>query len=275
MELKNYYESEGSVARGPPKRGIFIILAIIAFFILASTISQIIDVYLNFQEFGTLYIRPFYFGLIGGVILGVLSFIRVDIKNRRSIFWWALTNAIPIIRTSNTVSPEKPNITSFKDFHLNTSKFVLWQVTKLLIAATLLTNTNVGMAVIGMTNGWSSGLSHIPYIFTLPFFAPPSEMAFAQQNIIPMIPALTLLVTPILGALGTRLILLVGITQLLKSTSSTLTDLGSEFRRSTSESFEVGPDLSKIKLPTSTIEALVAIFFFWTAFNMFFPSYID
>ena len=57
MELKNYYESEGSVARGPPKRGIFIILAIIAFFILASTISQIIDVYLNFQEFGTLYIR--------------------------------------------------------------------------------------------------------------------------------------------------------------------------------------------------------------------------
>ena len=275
MELKNYYESEGSVARGPPKRGIFIILAIIAFFILASTISQIIDVYLNFQDFGTLYIRPFYFGLIGGVILGVLSFIRVDIKNRRSIFWWALTNAIPIIRTSNTVSPEKPNITSFKDFHLNTSKFVLWQVTKLLIAATLLTNTNVGMAVIGMTNGWSSGLSHIPYIFTLPFFAPPSEMAFAQQNIIPMIPALTLLVTPILGALGTRLILLVGITQLLKSTSSTLTDLGSEFRRSTSESFEVGPDLSKIKLPTSTIEALVAIFFFWTAFNMFFPSYID
>ena len=60
MELKNYYESEGSVARGPPKRGIFIILAIIAFFILASTISQIIDVYLNFQEFGTLYIPVSY-----------------------------------------------------------------------------------------------------------------------------------------------------------------------------------------------------------------------
>ena len=90
-----------------------------------------------------------------------------------------------------------------------------------------------------------------------------------------MVPALTLLVSPILGALGTRLILLVGITQLLKAASSTLTELGSEFKKSTAEGFDVGPDLAKIKLPISTIEALVALFLFWTAFNMFFPSYID
>jgi len=131
------------------------------------------------------------------------------------------------------------------------------------------------MTIVAMANGWSSGLSYLPYLFTLPFFTPPSDMQFAQQNIIPMIPALTLLVSPILGSLGTRLIILVGITQLLKSASSALTELGSEFRKTTSEGFDVGPDLTKIKLPVSTIEALIAIFFFWTALNMFFPSYID
>lgn len=274
--MKNYYsESEGSVSRGPPRRGIFILLAVIAFFVLISTISQLISFYLNVQEFGTLFIRPFYYAVIGGLVLSIISFVRVDVKNRRSIFWWALNNAIPIIRTSNTVSPGQPNLTQFKDFQLTLPKFAIWQVTKILIASILLTNINVGMTIIGMTAGWSSGISHLPYLFTLPFFAPPSDMAFAQQNIIPMVPALTLLVSPILGALGTRLILLVGITQLLKAASSTLTELGSEFKKSTAEGFDVGPDLAKIKLPISTIEALVALFLFWTAFNMFFPSYID
>ena len=274
--MKNYYsESEGSVNRGPPRRGIFILLAVIAFFVLISTISQLISFYLNVQEFGTLFIRPFYYAVIGGLVLSIISFVRVDVKNRRSIFWWALNNAIPIIRTSNTVSPGQPNLTQFKDFQLTLPKFAIWQVTKILIASILLTNINVGMTIIGMTAGWSSGISHLPYLFTLPFFAPPSDMAFAQQNIIPMVPALTLLVSPILGALGTRLILLVGITQLLKAASSTLTELGSEFKKSTAEGFDVGPDLAKIKLPISTIEALVALFLFWTAFNMFFPSYID
>ena len=274
-ELKNYYQSENTIEQGPPRRGILFLLAIVAFFILASTISQVISVYLNFQEFGTLYIRPFYFALVGGTILSILAFVRVDIKNRRSIFWWAITSAIPIIRASNTTTPGETQTTQFKDFQLETPKFILWQVTKVLIASTLIANANVGMTIVAMANGWSSGLSHIPYLFTLPFFTPPSDMQFAQQNIIPMIPALTLLVSPILGSLGTRLIILVGITQLLKSASSALTELGSEFRKTTSEGFDVGPDLTKIKLPVSTIEALISIFFFWTALNMFFPSYID
>ena len=271
----SYGESEGLVSRGPPRRGIFILLAIIALFILISTISQVLSIYLNIQEFGTLFIRPFYYAVVGGLVISIISFVRVDLKNRRSIFWWALTNAIPMIRDSTTVSPGQPSLSPFKDFQLTLPKFAIWQVTKILIASMLLTNISLGMTIIGMTAGWSSGISHLPNLFTLPFFAPPSDMTFAQQNIIPMIPALTLLVSPILGALGTRLILLVGITQLLKSASSTLTEIGSEFRKSTAEGFEVGPDLTKIKLPTSTIESLVALFLFWTAFNMFFPSYID
>ena len=179
-----------------------------------------------------------------------------------------------MIRASNTTTPGGNQTIQFKDFQLETPKFILWQITKVLIASTLIANANVGMTIVAMANGWSSGLSHIPYLFTLPFFTPPSDMQFAQQNIIPMIPALTLLVSPILGSLGTRLIILVGITQLLKSASSALTELGSEFRKTTSEGFDVGPDLTKIKLPVSTIEALISIFFFWTALNMFFPSYI-
>ena len=112
----------------------------------------------------------------------------------------------------------------------------------------------------------------------LPFASLPSTAGFSQQNVIPMIPALTLIITPLLSAFGTRLVLLVGLTQLLKSISSSIFEIGAEFKQSseTSESWNrTGPDLSKIKLPTSIIEALVAIFLVWTAFNMFFTSYID
>ena len=206
--------------------------------------------------------------------MGLISFIRIDFKNRRSITWWVITNAIPIIRGSGDVSSPGTNLTEFRTYQLNPSKFVTWQITKLLLAGILLTNTNVGMTIIGMTQGWDSGLSSIPYIFALPFVTPPFDMGFAQQNVIPMIPALTLLITPILGAMGTRLIILVGLTQILKSASSTIAEVGDELKK-VNDGLGVGPDLSKLKLPTSTIEALVALFLFWTAFNMFFPSYID
>ena len=128
------------------------------------------------------------------------------------------------------------------------------------------------MALLGILQGWQAGLSHLPKLLLFPFVTPGS--GYAEQNLIPMIPALTLIVTPLISSLGTRLVILVGLTHLLKGMSSTIIELSDEFR-SGPDKFGVGPDISKIKLPTSTIEGLVALFLFWTGFNLFFPTYID
>ena len=277
--FKNYYEPEGTTGTGRPnpRRGIWIFIIIITLFVLTSLISQFLSVYLNFMEFGELYIRPLYYGFIGGLILALISFVRIDFINRRSILLWVLSTVIPVMRNSGDLET-KTNVQEFKNFQLSPSRFILWQLTKVVIASVFLINTSLGMSILGMTQGWVSGLSQIFSIFMLPFASLPSTAGFSQQNVIPMIPALTLIITPLLSAFGTRLVLLVGLTQLLKSISSSIFEIGAEFKQSseTSESWNrTGPDLSKIKLPTSIIEALVAIFLVWTAFNMFFTSYID
>ena len=94
------------------------------------------------------------------------------------------------------------DIPEFRTFRLTPLNFALWQVTKIIIGSTLLLNTNLGMAITGLSRGWESGLSKIPSIFALPFITPPFEMSYAQQNVIPMVPALTLIVLPILGVIG-------------------------------------------------------------------------
>ncbi|MBE19061.1 MAG: hypothetical protein CMO11_03680 [Thaumarchaeota archaeon] len=234
--------------------------------------GQILDFWLNYKEFGDIYIRPLYFGIIGGTILAMVSFVRIDIKNRRSIIWWLLDIVIQVVRKPNDFDNPKINIQDFRNFSLTPGKFVLWQLTKLIIISTFFLNMNVGMALSGMSQGWQSGLSHIPKLLLFPFITP--TPGFAEQNVIPMIPALTLIVYPLLNSLGTRLVILVGLTQLLKGMSSTIIEFGGELRTG-NDKFGVGPDLSQIKLPISTIEALIALFLFWTGFNLFFPSYID
>ena len=59
-----------------------------------------------------------------------------------------------------------------------------------------------GMAVNATMLGWSSGISFIPKLMLLPFTTPTMDIAFAQEHVIPAIPALSLLFTPVMSAIG-------------------------------------------------------------------------
>ena len=261
MERPSDFPSETPAIRVAQRRIVWIFVVLITVLILLASAGQILNFWLNIQEFGAFYIRPLYFGIIGGFILSVLAFTRVDFRHRRSISWWVLRIVIRVIRGRGDVENLSLDVPEFKTFRLSPINFILWQVTKVTILSAFLINTNLGMALIGISRGWESGLSRLPTMFALPFITPPFDMSYAQQSVIPMIPALTLIVIPILGAVGIRLVLLVGITELLNGFSSVLLRLGEEIK--------------EISVPVATLEALLALGLFWTGFNLFFPSYID
>jgi len=64
------------------KIGIATIIGIVIF-VLGS--NQAVILYMNFQEFGTLFTKPLYFSLLSAVILSSIALIRVNIKSRSSI----------------------------------------------------------------------------------------------------------------------------------------------------------------------------------------------
>ena len=252
---------EGPSLRNIQRRVIWMSIIIITILMLLATGGQILSFYLNVQEFGELYVKPIYYGIIGGFILSIIMLTRLDFRNRKSISWWSLMVLVRVAKGRGDIENITIDIPEFRTFRLTPLNFALWQVTKIIIGSTLLLNTNLGMAITGLSRGWESGLSKIPSIFALPFITPPFEMSYAQQNVIPMVPALTLIVLPILGVIGIRLVLLVGVTEILNSFSSIIINMGE--------------DAKEIRIPLVTIESLVALGLFWTGFNLFFPSYID
>ena len=62
---------------------VFLILIIIVGLIIAFiAISQTIQFILNLWEFGDLFVRPFYYSLIGGLTLSVIALFRFDCKSK-------------------------------------------------------------------------------------------------------------------------------------------------------------------------------------------------
>ncbi|MCP8321156.1 MAG: UPF0182 family protein [archaeon] len=94
-------------------------------------------------------------------------------------------------------------------------------------------------------------------------------MSYAEANVIPLIPSLTLIITPILGALGIRLLILVGITH-LAFYHRLLSQLFSWLIRR-----EIYVDRAEIIRFITLLEALAALAIFWILINSFFPSFID
>ena len=233
----------------------------ITLLILLTSAGQILNVWLNIQEFGDLYVRPIYYGFIGGLILSSIAVVRTDFKNRRSLTLWIIQIVSQIPKARDNVDNIQIDIPSFNQIKLKSSTFIAWQITKIILATSLFLNTNLGMAIIAISKGWDSGLSNIPQVFLLPFVNPSFDMLYAETKVIPMIPALTLIVFPILGALGTRLLILYGLTKILSQKPGDRPIFDEETRQ--------------LNLPTSTIEHLVSVGLLWTGFNMFFPSYID
>jgi len=258
-----YYErvSVRPPPSGIPRRVFIVLFIVVAVFLIWAIGGQIVWFWLNVREFGELFIRPFYFEFLGGVILSTIAFVRVDFKNRRSLTWWFIRLFLRATRSRGDVLTIPPEYLDFSYFRLSRTNFIAWQVTKVLFGITVFPNVIFGMSIHAMLNGWDSGISQLPRIFTLPFLIPPLSMEYAQQNVVPLIPSLTLLVGPILTVIGVRLIILIGLTQLIKVGSSI-------FAQSTEPS-------QPIKWPVATVEALISLALFWSAFNLFFPSYID
>ena len=239
------------------KIGIVALIVIIAFALVG---SQAVTLFMNVEEFADLFITPLYFALISSIILSVIALIRVNIVKRHSISWYTLSTAIGFINR-NPTSAVSETITSFHDYKLSVPHFVIWQFTKVVLFGAFFANIMFGFAAMYVIDGNSLGIENIPEIFSLPFVTPPTDYSYATEKVIPMIPALLILVPSILGVIGLRLLLFVGLHHIFKVATSYIHD--------------AAQGKPKWLNYTSSFEAIVGIGIIWSAFNMFFGENID
>ncbi|MEM2107348.1 MAG: hypothetical protein QXV46_06005, partial [Candidatus Bathyarchaeia archaeon] len=125
-----YYRVEPVRPSLPTRKILIAIIILFAAFITWSLGSQMIWFWLNMEEFGELFIIPIYFELVGGIILATLAFMRLDIINRRSLTWWFIQLIANLIKGYGSIPTSKID---FKEFKLPTPKFLMWQLTKILL----------------------------------------------------------------------------------------------------------------------------------------------
>ena len=243
--------------RDSRRRILYVFIAIITIIMIIISISQGIWFALNLWEFGDLFVRPFYFSLIGGLILSFIAFFRFNFRRRNSLTFWLLKLFIKFYHRTGYIEPRDLDYSAYR---MSLGKFLAWQATKTLIGAILLSNAIFGMGVIAALSGVDFGLSNIPRVMVLSFIPASVDDIAPAMTVISSIPALTILLPPILSAFGIRLILLIGLTTLIKAASESIMN----YLRTGS-----------LRVPIETIEALIAIGVAWTGFNLFFPSYID
>jgi len=252
------------VERSAQRRRLYWLLLIALVVIFAVFLSrETVIFWLNLFEFGELFVKPIYFGLLGGLVLAALALFRVDVRNRKSITWWAVSLVLKLIRSGGAEERISPVWFDFEVFKLSPLKFLIWQITKVLVGMSFFTNVMFGMAVNAVVLGWETGLERLPIIFSLPFITPPMDMAYAKDYVIPVMPTLTLLVPPVLSALWIRLILLVAVTRITQVIAPLVATYLFGMER---------PSLSQF---VPIMEALAAAFVSWYAFSMFFSSFID
>ncbi|HJT10036.1 MAG TPA: hypothetical protein VJ771_04565, partial [Candidatus Nitrosotalea sp.] len=230
------------------------IAAIIAIVIFVMGSNQAVILYMNFQEFGTLFTKPLYFSLVSALVLSSIALIRVNIKNRSSISWYSLYVVLSFLKKGSYGATE--GIPNFKDYKLSIPNFVIWQITKVLLFGAFFTNLIFGFAVIYLLQGNDLGVNSIWNIFSLPFTTPPSDPAYAVNHVVPMIPSLTILVPPLLAVIGLRLVLYVGLHNIVRIIVSYIQDASN--------------GKPKFLDYVSTIEGVIGAGVIWAAFNMFF-----
>ena len=215
---------------------------------------------MNFEEFADLFTTPLYFALISSVTLSVIALVRVNIVKRHSILWYTLRTAIGFINRNPTASITE-SVPSFHDHKISVPHFVIWQITKVLLFGAFFANVFFGFAIMQVIDGNDLGVENLTAIFSLPFVTPPTDYSYATEKVIPMIPALLILVPPLLAAIGLRLLLFIGVHHILKVLTNAIHDTA-------------GGKPKYLKY-TSTLEVIVGIAIVWAAFNMFFTSDID
>lgn len=239
-----------------------IALLLVLLIIFASIGGQLLWFWLNIAEFGELFLKPIYFEVYAGILLAGIALFRLDFKNRRSIIWWLIPLILRIIRERGYLEAVPRRYFDFKGFRLSPIKFLMWQITKVLLGIVFFRNLFFGMAISAPAELLGINLSDLTRLLTLPFVTPLlNDLSYASKIVIPLMPLLTLFVTPILSALGVRLILLVGLTQIIKV--------------ATPSSEEIATGSIRLGWRLATIEGLVALALFWALVNAFFPSNID
>ena len=97
------------------RKPVSLILVIIVLLIIALVgISQTIQLMLNFWEFGDLFIRPFYYSLLGGLILSFIAFFRLDFINRRSLTFWLLSFLLKFYRRAGYIEIQDIDFSAYR-----------------------------------------------------------------------------------------------------------------------------------------------------------------
>jgi len=247
----------------PPDAGKFIrlgIIAIIGVAIFAIVGNQAVILSMNFTEFGEQFSKPLYYTLISTVILSAIALVRVNVAGRSSIFWYVISTAIGFLGRGGQ-QPISSNIQNFREYKLTPPQFLIWQITKILLFGAFFANIMFGFAAMSFIDGNSLGIENLPKLFSLPFVTPETDPSYASENVVPMIPALVILIPPILAAIGIRLVLYVGIHRIISVITTFLQD--SENGKPRYLNY------------VSTIEGIVGIGVIWAGFNLFFTDQID
>ena len=236
------------------------IVAVIAVVIFAIGANQAVNLSMNFTEFGDQFTKPLYYALASSLILAAIALVRVNVAARTSIFWYGINTAIGFVSRGGQ-QPASSGVTSLGDYKLSGLQFVVWQATKILLFGAFFANAMFGFAAMEFFDGNNLGIENLPALFALPFVTPPTDPAHAAETVIPIIPALVILIPPILAAIGLRLVMYVGVQRIIDVITSYMKD-----------SNEGQPRYLNY---VSTIEALIGIGVVWAGLNLFFTSQID
>ena len=237
------------------------IVAAIGLIIFAIVGSQGVTLSMNFSEFGEQFTKPLYYAVVSAVILCAIALVRVNIVGRSSIFWFGINTAISFLGRGSSREPITNNIQKFRDFKLSPPQFVIWQITKVFLFGAFFVNIMFGFAAMEFIEGNTLGFENLPTLFSLPFVTPPMDPSYATENVVPMVPALIILIPALLAAISLRLVLYVGLHTIINVATSYIHD-----------SSEGKPRYLNY---VSSIEAIIGIGVLWGGFNLFFTDEID
>ena len=254
------YSASTDRPQPPPNAGNIVRFGVIGFIALLIVLvvgKPAVALYMNIGEFDDQFTRPLFYSLVSAVILGIIALVRVNIVSRSSIFWYAISTLITF--ASSAQNQNIQNIQAYRKYKLGRISFVVWQITKILLFGAFFTNILFGFAAMEFIGGDYLGIENIAQLFTLPFVTPPADTAYGTDIVVPMIPALLLLIPPLLGAIGLRLLLYLGVHHILGILTSYIQG-------------ESKPNYRKY---VSAMEGIVGIGIIWSGFNLFFTSDID
>lgn len=264
---------------------VFVLIGLVIFW---TAITQSLNIVMNFVEFNHVFTKTLLHSIVSGLILCSIAVVRVDFRHRNSMTWFGINLLIKLLKrgepdSSSSYSASSSSSSSFgssssasystlpsrlanlplryPDFKMSKRNFVMWQITKLVLFAPLFTQLVFGISSVYLLQGHDIGIGALPGIFLIPFSNIPSNGSFAQEHVVPLIPAMTLLIPPILSSIGIRVFLYIGVAGGIS--------IGSRYMADTSQS------KPKLLSYISTMEMILGATLLWTGFTMFFNFNIN